>query len=177
MINHWLVAAHIAVLGYWFGTDLVINATYRRACFSDHLPFAERDRLMDHTMDIDQHVRYALILQTVLGSLLATQYAFFPGGSLTMGIVIAIGVCWLTLVEVEHRTRKQPIGKLLSRIDRWWRYTLVVLLVSTAVSLVGGAWPVPDWLRWKLALFAGVISSGLIIRFVLMRHFSVWEEM
>ncbi|MFK8053761.1 MAG: hypothetical protein AB8F65_12415, partial [Woeseiaceae bacterium] len=47
----------------------------------------------------------------------------------------------------------------------------------TAVSLVGGAWPVPDWLRWKLALFAGVISSGLIIRFVLMRHFSVWEEM
>lgn len=51
----WLLAAHIAVLGYWLGAELVINSTYRLVCFADDMPFAQRDQLMDHVMAIDQH--------------------------------------------------------------------------------------------------------------------------
>jgi hypothetical protein len=45
------------------------------------LPFAERDRLMDHVMDVDQHVRYALVLQAGLGTMFAAAYGYFPGGT------------------------------------------------------------------------------------------------
>jgi hypothetical protein len=34
--------------------------------------------MTDHLMDVDQHVRYALILQLVLGSMLASELAFAP---------------------------------------------------------------------------------------------------
>ena len=63
MLYTSLLVAHIAVLGYWLGSELVINHTYRYVSWSAGMPFAERDRLMDHVMDVDQHVRYALVLQ------------------------------------------------------------------------------------------------------------------
>ena len=52
----WLLAAHIVVLGYWLGSELVINSTYRLVSFADDMSFAERDRLMNHVMHVDQHV-------------------------------------------------------------------------------------------------------------------------
>ena len=35
----------------------------------------------------------------------------------------------------------------------------------------------PEWLRWKLALFAGVIACGVGIRFALIAHFRTWAVM
>ena len=55
------------MLGYWLGAELVINSTYRYVSWAATMPFAERDRLMEHVMDVDQHVRYALVLQAGLG--------------------------------------------------------------------------------------------------------------
>ena len=65
MLQKTLLVAHIVVLGYWLGADLVINSTYRYVSWSHGMPFAERSRLMDHVMHVDQHVRYALVLQRV----------------------------------------------------------------------------------------------------------------
>lgn len=59
----WILVFHIAVLGYWLGSELVINSTYRYVSYSRNMPFDERQRLMDHVMVVDQHVRYALVLQ------------------------------------------------------------------------------------------------------------------
>ena len=66
MLVQALLVAHIAVLGYWLGAELVINSTYRYVSWSAAMPFPERDRLMQHVMDVDQHVRYALVLQAGL---------------------------------------------------------------------------------------------------------------
>jgi len=49
----------------------VINSTYRNVANSDAMPVAERGRLMDHVMNVDQPVRYALVLQMTLGTALA----------------------------------------------------------------------------------------------------------
>ena len=75
-----LLVVHIAVLGYWLGSELVINSTYRYVAYGRHIPFAERNRLMEHVMHVDQHVRYALVLQAGLGFGLATLYGMIPGG-------------------------------------------------------------------------------------------------
>ena len=99
----WILVLHIAVLGYWLGSELVINSTYRYVSYSGAMPFAERQRLMDHVMVVDQHVRYALVLQAMLGTMLAASYGLVPGGDRIVAIAGAIGIAWLAFVEAVHR--------------------------------------------------------------------------
>lgn len=177
MLPQILLVAHIAVLGYWLGSELVINSTYRYVSYGSGMPFAERSRLMDHVMDVDQHVRYALVLQFGLGFALAALYGYVPGGT---GMAIAAGVLaafWFAFVEIIHHIRTTPAGKRLAAIDRGSRYIIMALLIAIAVGLVGGRWDMPLWLRLKLALFAGVMASGVGIRFALISHFRTWAVM
>lgn len=177
MIAPWLLAAHIAVLGYWLGSEFVINSTYRYVSYSDRMPFEERSRLMEHVMHVDQHVRYALVLQASLGPAIAALYGYIPGGeSVAIGAGI-FGALWFGFVEAVHRLRHSPIGKTLGAIDRGSRYVLMALLLAIATGLIGGAWPMPEWLRWKLALFAGVMMCGVGIRIALISHFRTWAVM
>lgn len=177
MIAHWLLVAHITVLGYWLGSELVINSTYRYVCWGATMPFAERSRLMEHVMHADQHVRYALVLQASLGTALAALYAYLPGGP-TLAIAAGVaGAAWLGFVEVVHRLRHRPAGKSLAAADRALRYGLLLLLVLMALGLLGGDWPLPAWLRWKLGLFAGVMACGVGIRLALIDHFRTWAVM
>ncbi len=172
MMYSILLVAHITVLGYWLGSELVINSTYRFICFRDDLPFAARDAMTDHLMDVDQHVRYALILQLTLGTMLMAQLGLLPAEM--FAVAILAGALWLALVEAAHRLRKTPTGTTLAKLDRLLRYG-VMLGLATAFVLGGGA--LPNWLRWKLLAFAGLMGCGVIIRFWLIRHFRVWAEM
>ena len=177
MITAWLLAAHIAVLGYWLGSEFVINSTYRYVSYSDRMPFDERSRLMEHVMHVDQHVRYALVLQASLGPAIAALYGYIPGGEKVAMAAGIFGALWLAFVEAVHRLRHSPTGKALGAIDRASRYVLMALLIAIATGLVGGAWPMPEWLRWKLALFACVMMCGVGIRFALIAHFRTWAIM
>lgn len=173
----WLLVLHIAVLGYWLGSEFVINSTYRLACYADDMPFEQRDRLMHHVMDVDQHVRYALVLQASLGVMLAASYGYVPGGTPVVTAAAIFGICWLGFVEMVHRLRGNPVGHLLGRVDRLSRYLLMAALILVAAGLVGGHWPMPLWLRWKLAAFAGVMACGVGIRIALIGHFRTWSLM
>lgn len=177
MLFHALLVAHIAVLGYWLGAEFVINSTFRYVSCADRLPFAERNRLLDHVMDVDQHVRYALILQAGLGTGLAALSGYLPGGT---GLAVAAAVsavAWLVLVELTHRRRGTPSGMVLSLADHAVRHAvMLVLLVAGALSLAG-VLAAPAWLAWKLVLFAGVILCGIGIRLALVRYFGLWAEL
>lgn len=172
-----LYVLHIAVLGYWLGSELVINSTYRYVCHAPAMPFAERDRLMSHVMHVDQHVRYALVLQAALGTALLVLRGYLPGGDALVWGALAAGVLWLGFVEAVHRLRLGPAGASLARIDRGSRYILLAFLVAVAVGAFGAASALPLWLRWKIAAFAGVIACGVGIRFALVAHFRTWAEM
>lgn len=172
-----LLVAHIAVLGYWLGAELVINGTYRYVARSAAMPFAERGRLMQHVMHADQHVRYALVLQAGLGFTLAAVYGYVPGGAASAWTALGLCALWLGFVELVHRLRRHPAGPRLAALDRGSRYLFMVLLLALAAGLAGGAWPMPAWLRIKLALFATVMGCGVGIRLMLVRHFRVWADM
>lgn len=172
-----LLVAHIAVLGYWLGSELVINSTYRYVCYSTATPFAERTRLMEHVMEVDQHVRYALVLQAGLGFALAALYGFVPGGAASATIAGVLGAAWLVFVELVHRLRHGRHGALLGKLDRGSRYLFMAVLLALALGLLGGNWPMPAWLRWKLALYAGVMACGVGIRLALITHFRTWKSM
>lgn len=177
MITSWLLVAHITVLGYWLGTELVINSTYRYVSYSDQMPFAERSRLLEHVMDADQHVRYALVLQASLGVAIAALYGYVPGGATLAIVAGVVGLLWLGFVEVVHRRRHTESGKKLAAFDRGSRYVLMVVLLGVALGLIGGGWPMPAWLRWKLAFFAAAMMCGIGIRFALIAHFRTWAIM
>jgi len=171
-----LLLAHIAVLGYWLGSDLVINSTFRYVTRAGSIPFAERDRLLDHVMDIDQHVRYALLLQLGLGTALAALLGYVPGGAVVAWTAGAVTIAWLIHVELTHRWRKRRAGDVLVRIDRVLRYVAVASALIIAGGGLAGYLPLAEWLAWKLVLLAGVIACGLGIRFALTRYFGAWYE-
>lgn len=176
MLVKFLLVAHIAVLGCWLGSELVINATYRYVSWSAGMPFAERNRLMDHVMDVDQHVRYALVLQAGLGTLLAALIGYLPGGATLAWAALVVMAAWLLLVETTHRQRSRASGRWLAALDRGLRYAAIVALVALAVLSLTGHGALPSWLAWKLAAFAGVIACGLGIRFALMAFYRTWAE-
>lgn len=175
MLYQSLLIIHIAVLGYWLGAELVINATFRYVCNSEDMVFAERDRLMAHVMSVDQHVRYALVLQATLGTALAGMLGYFPGGTALVLAAALVGTGWLVFVELIHRLRNAATGERLAAIDRASRYGLILITGLLAVGLLGGDWPMPQWLRWKLAFFGAVVACGIGIRRALLAHFATWE--
>jgi hypothetical protein len=177
MLLHVLLVAHIVVLGYWLGSELVINSTFRYVSYGGDSPFVERNRLMEHVMTVDQHVRYALVLQFGLGFSLAALYGYVPGGATTAWTVATFAVAWLIFVEVAHRVRHSAIGKSLATFDRGSRYVLMAVLVAIGLHLIGGTWNTPFWLRLKLGLFACVMACGVGIRLALISYFRTWAIM
>ncbi|MFM7433858.1 MAG: hypothetical protein ACKO3O_10200, partial [Gammaproteobacteria bacterium] len=79
--------AHALVMGYWLGSELVINALTHYIARTTSLPADERMRLWDFLLDVDQHVRNAMIMSVPLGFSLAvfdniplTKLALDAGG-------------------------------------------------------------------------------------------------
>jgi hypothetical protein len=175
MLIHAILVAHILVVGYWLGSDLVINSTFRYVSRASSMPFPDRDRLLEHVLDVDQHVRYALILQVWLGTTLGALLGYLPGGMVLAGAATLMGIAWLALVELTHRLRSRPAGRALGLIDRTIRYAAIVTAAMIAIGTLMGYLSVAGWLAVKLALFAGVIVSGLGIRFELVHYFAVWN--
>lgn len=168
-----MLVAHVVVLGYWLGAEFVINAGFRYVCYRGDMPFDERSRLMAHVMHVDQHVRYALVLQVGLGFALATTLGYVAGGSGAADAILVATLLWLIFVEVVHRLRDSEAGAILSLIDRVSRIFLLLgfLLLALIPELINA----PTWLRWKLALFAGVIACGIGIRQILIGFFATWS--
>lgn len=177
MLHNSLLAAHIAVLGYWLGSELVINSTFRYVSYGAGMPIDERSRLMEHVMVVDQHVRYALVLQFGLGLALAMRMGWLPGGMAGVWTTGVFATAWLVLVEITHRQRHAPLGERLAALDRGLRYLVMVGLAATAVAALGGLLPTPAWIAWKLLLFVGVMGCGVGIRFALIEWFASWRAL
>jgi hypothetical protein len=175
MLIHILLVAHIIVLGYWLGAEFVINSTYRYVSYHGEIPFSHRDRLMSHVLDVDQHVRYALVLQVGLGATLAALLGYIPGGDLAAIAAAVVGLVWLLFVETVHRFRSHPAGKRLASIDRGLRYLLIITLVAVWATAIFGSSQLRPWLAWKLLMFAGVLLCGVGIRVQIMRFFQIWK--
>lgn len=174
MLIDVLLVMHIIVLGYWLGSEFVINSGYRYVCRASAMPFDERNRLMDHVLNVDQHVRYALVLQVGLGTTLAALIGYIPGGSAAAISMSIIAILWLAFVEFIHRKRKEPIGARLGFIDRTIRYSVMIGLAVIGVGALVSETSLPGWLAWKLILFAGVILCGVGIRYSIIDFYRTW---
>ena len=176
MLINVILVIHIAVLGYWLGAEFVINSEFRFVCRAASMPFEERKRLMEHVMDADQHVRYALVLQVGLGTVLSLLLGYFSGGVALAWTAGFATLAWLAFVEIIHRLRHGAAGKQLALLDRLMRYVLMGALVVTGLATGFGAISLPGWLAWKLVLFGGVIACGIGIRYYIIQFYGIWRQ-
>jgi hypothetical protein len=163
----------VLVMGYWLGSELVINALTHYVTRATSLPGAERMKLWDFLLDVDQHVRNAMIMSVPLGFSLAAMMGLVPIRGIGMWALWIFSAAWFWYMWLVHWRRKSPEGRTLAKWDWWLRYALIALFAGTgALSLVTG-WPyAAKWLALKVLLFAGAIVCGVAVRYYIREAYS-----
>jgi hypothetical protein len=173
-IVKWL---HVLVMGYWIGSDLVINALAHYTARSAGMPGADRAKLWRLLMDVDQHVRNALILTVPLGLTLAAGLGLSPITGPWLLLAWILSAAWFWQMWATHLAGATPRGATLRRWDWWIRYAVIVACVVTGVStLLFGAPFGARWLGLKVLLFAAVIACGLGIRGYIAKYLVIWKH-
>lgn len=152
-------------MGYWLGSELVINALSHYLARTTSLSGAERMRLWDFLLDVDQHVRNAMILSVPLGFSLAALLGLSPITGSRLTLLWALSALWFGHMWLVHLRRKSPSGSALARTDVWLRYVLIVAFAGAGGWSLATGSPFPArWLALKILLFAGAIACGLVVR-------------
>ena len=158
--------AHVLVMGYWLGSELVINALSHYCGRATWLTGKQRMDLWDFVLDVDQHVRNAMIMSVPLGLSLAAWMGLSPLTGGWLALVWVLSIAWFTLMWATHLQRKTPLGPKLASWDWRVRYVLIAVFgISGLVSLATG-WPFTSkWLALKIFLIAPAIACGLGVRY------------
>ena len=158
--------AHVLVMGYWLGSELVINALTHYVVRATSLSGTERIRLWDFVLDVDQHVRNALIMSVPLGFSLAAYLGLSPITGVWLLVLWIACAAWLWFMWLVHWRRHTPFGKVLAAWDWRIRYALIaVFAIVGTMSLISGQPFAARWLALKLVLFAAAIACGLAVRY------------
>jgi len=171
----WL---HVAVMGYWLGSDFVLNALTHYFKNAHDMPADQRLKLWDFLLLVDQHPRNALILSIPLGFHLAADLDLSPvkGAGLT-ALWIASAI-WFVYIWVLHYQVGKPAHALFNRLDLGLRYILIaVLFIVGAASLLGEGPLAAKWLGAKVALFALIIACGMGIRHYIKQVYTVLPKL
>lgn len=158
--------AHVLVMGYWLGSELVINALTHYIARTDTLSGAERMRLWNFLLDVDQHVRNAMILSVPLGFTLAAQLGLVPITGLGMWALWIVSAVWFWFMWMVHWRRQDPSGPAWARWDWRSRYVLMSVFGGSAVLSLLSGWPYPTrWLALKVLLFTAGMACGIAVRY------------
>lgn len=174
LIVKWL---HVLVMGYWIGSDLVINQYAHYTARTRGMPGPDRARLWNFLMHVDQHPRNALILSLPLGLTLAAFLGLSPitGGWLVLAW--ALSALWFWQMWITHLQGATPAGPALRAWDWRIRYAVIAAcVIAGLVSLATGAPFATPWLALKVMLFGGVIACGLGIRHWIRRYLETWPR-
>lgn len=158
---------HVLVFVYWLGGD--IGAFYSGQLLLDpKRPPAARAVIATILSGVDMAPRTALILALPTGLTLADLKGWLdPGlGPLALSALWAAGLAWLALAWHLH-LRHVPASAPAARIDFAIRVAFVATLSLGALTGALGPTALPDFLRIKLALLAGAVTCGLIVRVIL----------
>jgi len=165
-VSYSLVSwAHVLVMGYWLGSELVINALTHYIARTTSLSGAERMRLWDFLLDVDQHVRNAMIMSVPLGFTLASMLGLVPIEGIGMWALWIVSALWFWFMWMVHWRRKSPNGPVWARWDWRLRYPLIAFFAGSGALSLAIGWPYPEpWLAAKVLLFAGTIVCGIFVR-------------
>ena len=160
--SEWLLVAHIVVFAAWFGTDLATFTLSRRVVSSSTAP-ASRAAIAGAMMSVEIFARLCLPLAFGTGVLTAEERGWIDWGWVA-GAIGVVAPLWSIAVWLIHRG-----STVLARVDLWWRSAVAVgVWIAAIASLVNDDPVGVRWLAVKLVCFAVIITSGIVIRFVLL---------
>lgn len=166
----WMLVFHMAVIGYYLGSDFVVNQmTFYLIASRDVTP-ETRTRMRKFQLLCDQHPRMGLILFVATGLTLETWQGYTnlsPGFLAALWIVSAVWLVniWAGFILAGSPVSANTLGKTLVKIDLYWRYVVVVAIYAVAIwSLVGDGPLLPGWLAFKYILAATLMAGGVLMR-------------
>ena len=159
-----LVIFHLLLFVYWLGGDM--GVFYSSGMVIDpKLSNSARVTAAKIMVNLDFVPRVCMTLMLTVGGLLSGWGGFIEHPLWqTIGFVL-LGPAWLGMVLFIHLNEGTSVGKVVTRIDYWFRWVLVIYLItSVTVSFAIGRFSAEPWIGVKLIVFAGMVFCGLMIR-------------
>ncbi len=153
---------HLLLFVYWLGGDL--GVFYSSKYIADASRGVEARRTAaDIMLFVDQAPRICMALSLPVGFHIAWRLGIVDMSALSVVGLWIFGLLWVATVIKLHISHGQAV--ILTKVD-WWGRVLVItaLLALAGYTLAGGELIRADWLAWKLIVFAGLMTMGLLIR-------------
>jgi len=159
-------ALHMIVIGYYLGSDFVVDQWTWYLIKSHKDPAEERVRKLKFLLVCDQHPRMGLILFIATGftvEALAGLSPLAPGDLWWVWLICAV---WFAEIWVSFLNEQKPWGRRLVDPDIAWRSPV------GGGSFAAGPWSLADggpfaygWMALKYFLLGCLIAGGVSIRF------------
>jgi hypothetical protein len=168
-------AAHLAVIGYYMGSDLVVNQSTWYFINSTADPVAERSRKLHFLLLCDQHPRMGLILFIATGFTVEILAGLSPLPAAALPWIWIVCGVWFANVWISFLNERKPWGKRLVDIDVGWRFLVGGTFLLTGIwSLVGDGPFEPQWMALKYLLLGTLIAGGVSIRYYVRELAAAW---
>ncbi len=160
----WLKYAHIIAFVYWLGGDLGTFFASQQVVNRDNSP-ESRSVALKIMLACDQGPKLAMPAIFVLGYQMAAAMGYLTVPGWVTPLVWVLGIYWFTVVLVLYFNEGKSFTQTLSAWDFRFRLAVIAVLVAWSVSeLMGGETIGADWVAWKILVFAGLVSCGVMIR-------------
>ena len=165
----WLIIFHLLLFVYWLGGDMGVY--YASGMSIDtKLTNSARVTASKIMMNLDFVPRMCMTLMLTVGGLLSgeMQNPIEHPQWQTIGFLL-MGPGWLSMVVYLHLAHGTEMSKIVTKIDYWFRWFIVVYLVWS----VGYSFMFTEklanapWVGAKLLVFAAMVFCGLMIRIYL----------
>lgn len=160
----FLVIFHLLLFVYWLGGDL--GVFYSSGMVVDpKLSNSARVTAAKIMVNLDFVPRICMTLMLTVGGLLTEEIGLEHPLWQTLGF-LALGPGWLAMVLFIHFNEGTPLGKLVTKIDYYFRWVLVVYLCCsvTYYTFITDRLATAPWVSAKLGIFAFLVFCGLRIR-------------
>ncbi len=178
----WLLALHLAVIGYYLGSDFVVNQMTFYLIDSGHVTPAQRTRMRRFQLLCDQHPRMGLILFITTGLSYETLSGLTTLPVSWLPWLWLIAAAWLVNIWVGFMLAGSPVGQLplgqrLVRTDLYWRYLVVIVILVAGIWSLAGDGPFkPGWLALKYVLLGTLMAGGVAMRISSMPLTAAWAD-
>ena len=154
---------HTVGFAYWLGADLAVFYTSYYVA-NEKLSPEIRATTARILFAVDQVPRICMTMTLPLGVHLSWRIGMLPISTTIVTLIWIVSFAWLAMVITLHNAKPSPKKAILTTFDFWFRVVVAALLIGTGVSALMGAWSTPDFIAWKLAIYGGLISCGLLVR-------------
>jgi hypothetical protein len=156
--------AHVLGLVYWLGADLGVFYSSYVLC-DERQPTSVRLSAARILFALDQAPRISMTLMLPLGVHLAVRLGYITAPDWVVPGTWAVALGWLAMVLLLHfRGHGGRLG-WLTTMDFAFRTGVVVILLGLAGGALLDRVPgISDWAAIKLAIFAGLVLCGLLVR-------------